>query len=119
MPQSIALHERGDGGSPPALPAHTGVARPLHDASGNAAQATDSHPHLRGVEGDPTRLSGSRPGGPLWRRYRGRHLYTLTLTDIATGWTECLPLLHRSQEAVVAALQRARKLFPFPLLGIP
>src|SRR5213082_113471 len=48
----------------------------------------------------------------------GGYLYTLTLTDIATGWTECLPLLHRSQEAVVAALQRALKLFPFPLLGI-
>src|SRR5437868_1318927 len=48
----------------------------------------------------------------------GGYLYTLTLTDIATGWTECQPLLHRSQEAVVAALQRARKLFPFPLLGI-
>src|SRR5205807_10248913 len=25
----------------------------------------------------------------------GGYLYTLTLTDIATGWTECLPLLHR------------------------
>jgi hypothetical protein len=48
----------------------------------------------------------------------GGYLYTLTLTDIATGWTECLPLLHRSQEAVLAALQRARKLFPFPILGI-
>ncbi|HEX6551149.1 MAG TPA: transposase family protein [Ktedonobacteraceae bacterium] len=48
----------------------------------------------------------------------GGYLYTLTLTDIATGWTECLPLLHRSQEAVVAALVRARTLFPFPMLGI-
>ena len=37
----------------------------------------------------------------------GGYLYTLTLTDIATGWTECLPLLHRSQEAVLAA-QMAR-----------
>ena len=46
------------------------------------------------------------------------YLYTLTLTDIATGWTECLPLLHRSQEAVLGALQRARRLFPFPILGI-
>src|SRR5437016_6794427 len=36
----------------------------------------------------------------------GGYLYTLTLTDIATGWTECLPLLYRSQEAVLAALQR-------------
>lgn len=48
----------------------------------------------------------------------GSYLYTLTLTDIATGWTECLPLLNRGQEAVVAALQRARQLLPFPLLGI-
>src|SRR6266566_626213 len=48
----------------------------------------------------------------------GSFLYTLTLTDIATGWTECLPLLNRNQEAVVAALKRARQLLPFPLLGI-
>jgi hypothetical protein len=48
----------------------------------------------------------------------GGYLYTLTLTDVATGWTECLPLLHRSQEAMLAAFQRARALFPFPILGI-
>src|SRR6266700_7548465 len=48
----------------------------------------------------------------------GGYLYTLTLTDIATGWTECLPLLYRSQETVLAAIQRARMLFPFPILGI-
>src|SRR6266700_2788259 len=48
----------------------------------------------------------------------GGYLYTLTLTDVATGRTECLPLLHRSQEAVLAALQRVRTLFPFPILGI-
>ena len=48
----------------------------------------------------------------------GGYLYTLTLTDIATGWTECLPLMHRSREAVLAALKRVRTLFPFPILGI-
>ena len=45
-------------------------------------------------------------------------LYTLTLTDVATTWTECLPLLHRTQHGVVHALQRARGMFPFPLIGI-
>src|SRR2546422_6207609 len=45
----------------------------------------------------------------------GGYLYTLTLTDIATGWTECLPLLLRSQETVLAAIQRSRTLFPFPI----
>lgn len=48
----------------------------------------------------------------------GGYLYTLTLTDRATGWTECLPLLLRSQETVLAAIQRARTLFPFPIQGI-
>lgn len=48
----------------------------------------------------------------------GGYVYTLTLTDIATGWTECLPLLNRGQETVLAAIQRARTLFPFPILGI-
>jgi hypothetical protein len=45
-------------------------------------------------------------------------VYTLTLTDIATGWTECLSLLYRSRETVLAAIQHARTLFPFPILGI-
>ena len=48
----------------------------------------------------------------------GGYVYTLTLTDVATGWTECLPLLYRCQGTVLAALQRARTLFPFPIIGI-
>ena len=48
----------------------------------------------------------------------GVFLYTLTLTDVATGWTECLALLHRGQDAVVQALAHARRLLPFPLLGL-
>jgi hypothetical protein len=42
----------------------------------------------------------------------------LTLTDIATGWTEWLPLLNRSPETVLAALRKVRTLLPFPLLGL-
>jgi len=48
----------------------------------------------------------------------GCFLYTLTLTDLATCWTECIPLLYKSADAVVAALEQARVLFPFPLRGI-
>jgi len=48
----------------------------------------------------------------------GPFLSTLTLTDLATGWTECLLLRKKSAEAVLAALVVARALFPFPLLGI-
>jgi hypothetical protein len=49
---------------------------------------------------------------------QGRFLSTLTLTDIATGWTECLPLRSKNAEAVLAAFQYARALFPFPILGL-
>jgi hypothetical protein len=48
----------------------------------------------------------------------GEFLYTLVLTDIATGWTECVPILNRSQKAVTAALDLARQRFPFRLLGL-
>src|SRR5262249_13063249 len=47
----------------------------------------------------------------------GAFLHTLVLTDIATGWTECLPLLHRSHAAVIQALDHVRQLLPFPLKG--
>jgi hypothetical protein len=48
----------------------------------------------------------------------GCYLYTLTLTDVATGWTECIPLLNKSQEIVLEGIKQARSLFPFPILGI-
>lgn len=48
----------------------------------------------------------------------GAYLYTLTLTDVATGWTECLPLVHRDQASVIQALSRARQLLPFAILGL-
>jgi len=48
----------------------------------------------------------------------GAFLHTLVLTDVATGWTECLPLLTRSHDAVIGALELARQLLPFPLLGL-
>ena len=40
------------------------------------------------------------------------------LTDIATGWTECAPLLVREQRLLTEVLGEVRKLLPFPLLGL-
>src|SRR4051795_9407243 len=47
----------------------------------------------------------------------GSFVYTLVLTDIATGWTECIALAARQQHLVTEALNRIRKRLPFPLLG--
>ena len=48
---------------------------------------------------------------------RGSFVQTLTVTDIATGWTECAPVLVREQSLLTAVLGEVRKLLPFPLLG--
>jgi hypothetical protein len=48
----------------------------------------------------------------------GSFLYTLVLTDVATGWTECVALLHRSQDAVIHGLDQVRRLLPMPLIGM-
>ncbi len=48
----------------------------------------------------------------------GAFLQTLVLTDVATGWTECLALLHRSQHTVIQGIDRLRTLLPMPLLGL-
>jgi hypothetical protein len=62
------------------------------------------------VEADLVAHGGTSPDGSF--------LYTLVLTDVATGWTECLALPYRSQHVVVQALERAQQLLPVPLLGL-
>ena len=48
----------------------------------------------------------------------GPFLNTLTVTDIATGWTECLAIWQKSQQLVAEAILELRRRLPFPLLGI-
>ena len=48
----------------------------------------------------------------------GSFIHTLTLTDIASGWTECVALLARDSGLVVEALARLRTTMPFSLLGV-
>jgi hypothetical protein len=48
----------------------------------------------------------------------GSFIQTLVLTDVATGWTECVPVITRSAPLVIEAIRSAMALFPFPLKGI-
>lgn len=48
----------------------------------------------------------------------GSFVHTLVLTDIATGWTECVPLVVRDSELVVAAVRRLFETMPFRIRGI-
>jgi hypothetical protein len=49
---------------------------------------------------------------------KGSFVQTFVLTDIATGWTECAPLLVREQRLLTEVLSEMRKLMPFTLLGL-
>jgi len=48
----------------------------------------------------------------------GFYLNTLCAVDVASGWTECLPVWGKYQERVCQAIHRVRRRLPFPLLGV-
>ncbi len=48
----------------------------------------------------------------------GQYAHTLTLTDVCTGWTECVAILGRNQWVVKNAIDQARSRFPFPVKGL-
>jgi len=48
----------------------------------------------------------------------GRYNHTLVLTDICSGWTECVALAVRDSSLIVVALENLRVTMPFPLLGV-
>src|SRR5581483_7491411 len=48
----------------------------------------------------------------------GFYLNTLTVTDVASGWTECQGVWGKGQAAVFAALETIRTRLPMPLLGL-
>ena len=48
----------------------------------------------------------------------GEYIHTLDTVDVSTGWSECVAVPNRGQQAVFQALQVIRARLPFPLLGI-
>jgi len=49
---------------------------------------------------------------------RGSYVHSLVLTDIASGWSECAPLVVRESTLLVEALERVRQGLPFPLRAL-
>lgn len=54
-------------------------------------------------------------GGP---KQNGNFVHSLVLTDVATGWTECVALPVRNQSLVVQGLAKAANDLPFSMRGI-
>jgi IS30 family transposase len=68
----------------------------------------DARPGL--VEIDLVGHDGGNPAGP--------HAFTLTVTDIATGWTENRSMPDKTAECLLAALNDIASKMPFPILGV-
>jgi hypothetical protein len=47
----------------------------------------------------------------------GSLIQTLTMVDIATGWTECTPLVKRDGSLVIEGIKYLWSQFPWPLIG--
>ncbi len=62
------------------------------------------------LEGDLVAHCGGRTNGSF--------LNSLVVTDISSTWTEFFPLLRKSEGDVINALLVAKRLLPFPLLGL-
>jgi hypothetical protein len=62
------------------------------------------------VEIDTVGHDGGNPAGP--------HAFTLTVTDIATGWTENRSVPDKTGKCVLAALNDIAATMPFPILGV-
>jgi hypothetical protein len=48
----------------------------------------------------------------------GSFLSTLVLTDIASGWTECMSLLSKSAADVIAGIKYIKDILPFAMTGL-
>jgi hypothetical protein len=48
----------------------------------------------------------------------GEFVHTLTLTDIASGWTECVAMRTRNQMLVIEAFDKVAADLPFAMLGV-
>jgi hypothetical protein len=62
------------------------------------------------IEADLVAHDGGSPYGDF--------LCTLTMTDVATGWTEPICVLNKAQKHVFAGLKAIRARLPFPVLGL-
>jgi hypothetical protein len=62
------------------------------------------------IEADLVAHDGGSPYGDF--------LCTLTMTDVATGWTEPICVMNKAQKHVFAGLKAIRARLPFPVLGL-
>lgn len=91
----------------PSLTQHGNLLR-KHIQIKTFADWDDSKPGF--VEVDTVGHHGGNPNGGF--------LYSLCMTDVATGWTEATALSTKSEKETLEGVRQLRKRLPFPLLGL-
>jgi hypothetical protein len=90
-----------------------------HSPRGHAVGAPRSAgADLQRLEGSAAGIHRGRPRRALRRELVWEFVHTLTVTDIASGWTECGALAVREGSLVVAGVTRLRGMLPFQMLGL-
>ena len=86
-------------------------------AAGSVGERAAEHSsaHLRRLGGSTAGLFEADLVGHSGPSLRGSFVHSLVLTDIATGWTECAPLLVRKQAPLTTVMTELRTALPFPL----
>jgi len=49
---------------------------------------------------------------------KGEHAWTLTATDVFTGWTQNVAIRNRAHSRVVAAIEQVAENLPYPMVGL-
>jgi len=49
---------------------------------------------------------------------RGSYVNTLVITDVVSGWTECIPVVVKSRELIAESVESLRQALPFPLISL-
>jgi len=70
--------------------------RSLHDQTGEFAQTGHSNPHLYALEDEHPGFMEIDLVAHCGSSTDGTYLNTLTATDLATGWTECLAVAQKT-----------------------
>jgi len=88
-----------------------------HTKPGVPAEDPDPHPDLVGVGRRRPRLRRDRPGRPRGGQLLREFCFTLTMTDIATGWTINRSVPNKSAIRVAEAIEHGCRQFPSPSSG--
>ena len=92
--------------------------RPVTYQTRNATEVANPEPHLADWDDAVPGFAEIDLVGHEGGNASGVHRFTLTVTDIATGWTMNRSVQNKAEKWVFKALMHITRVFPCPIIGI-